>query len=145
MIPSFQYLGSYLSNNCNLEVEISTWIAKASQSYESFNRILLHQMKIKSTTKLNIFVSVVLSTLLFFLETEVLLEPQIHRLQSFVMGIHRSIIGVSLWDGKRDISIRKIAQLQTISTMPTQTRLWLLDHILHMDEGRLPKKVLGCV
>ena len=63
MVPSFQYLGSYLSNNCSMDVEISTRITKASQSHGSLNRILWHQRKIKSSTKLNIFVSVVLSTL----------------------------------------------------------------------------------
>ena len=63
VVPSFQYLGSYLSNNCSMDVEISTRITKASQSYGSLNHILWHQRKIKSSTKLNIFVSVVLSTL----------------------------------------------------------------------------------
>ena len=51
VVPSFQYLGSYLSNNCTLDVEISTRITKASQSYGSLNRILWQQRKIKSTTK----------------------------------------------------------------------------------------------
>ena len=82
VVPSFQYLGSYLCNNCTLYVEISTRISKASQSFGSLNRIIWHQRKIKSTTKLNIFVSVVLFTLLYGLETAVLLEPQIHRLLS---------------------------------------------------------------
>ena len=96
VVSSFQYLGSYLSNNCSMDVEISTRITKASQSYGSLNRNLWHQRKIKSSTKLNIFVSVVFSTLLYGLETAVLLEPQIHRLQSFVMRSLRSIIGVFL-------------------------------------------------
>ena len=144
VVPSFQYLGSYLSNNCTLDVEISTRITKASQSYGLLNRILWHQRKIKSTTKLHIFVSVVLSTLSYGLETAVLLEPQIQRLQSFVTRSLRSILGVSLWDGKRDTSIRKIANLQRISTMLTQRRLRLLGHILRMDEFRLPRKLLVC-
>ena len=116
VVPSFQYLESYVSNNCTLNVEISTRITKASQSYGLLNRILRHQRKIKSTTKLSIIVSVVLSTLLYGLETAVLLELQIDSLQSFV----RSILEVSLWDEKKDNSIRKIAHLQRISTMLTQ-------------------------
>ena len=76
VVPSFQHLGSYVSNNCTLNVEISTQITKASQSYELLNC---------STTKLSIFVSVVLSTLLYGLETAVLLVLQIHCLQSFVI------------------------------------------------------------
>ena len=144
VVPSFQYLRSYLSNNCSLDVEISTRITKASQSYGSLNHIVWHQRKIKSSTKLNIFVSVVLSILLYGLETAVLLEPKIHHLQSFVMRSLRFILGVSLWDGKRDTSIRKIAHLQRISIMLTQRRLRLLGHILRMDECRLPRKLLVC-
>ena len=131
VVPSLQYFGSYLSNNCTLEVEISTRITKASQSYGSLSRILWHQRKIKSTTKLSIFVSVVLSTLLYGLETAVLLEPQIHRLQSFVMRGLRSILGVSLWDGKRDTSITKIAHLQRISTLLTETSSVIGSHLAH--------------
>ena len=127
-----------------MNVEISSRITKASQSYGSVNRILWHQRKIKSSIKLNIFVSVVLSTLLYGLDTAVLLEPQIHRLQSFVMGSLRFILGVSLWDGKRDTSIREMANLQRIYTMLTQRRLRLLGHILRMDECRLPRKLLVC-
>ena len=48
VVPSFQYLGSYYSNNCSMDVEISTRITKAPQSYGSLNRILWHQRKIKS-------------------------------------------------------------------------------------------------
>ena len=51
---------------------------------------------------------------------------------------------MSLWDGKKDTSIRKIANLQRISTMLTQRRLRLLGHILRMDECRLPRKLLVC-
>ena len=40
VVPSFQYLGSYLSTDCTLDVEISTRISKASQSYGSLNCIL---------------------------------------------------------------------------------------------------------
>ena len=85
VVPSFQYLGSTVSNDCTVDAEVSSRITKASQSYGSLNRILWHQKKIKPFTKLSIFVSVVLSTLLYGLEAAVLPEPQVHRLRSFVM------------------------------------------------------------
>ena len=56
----------------------------------------------------------------------------------------RSILGVSLWDGQRDTSIRKSIHLQRISTMLTQRRLRLLGHIMRMNEDRLPRKPLVC-
>ena len=144
VVPSFQYLGSTVSSDCTSIVEVSSRITKASQSFGSLNRILWHQKKIKLSTKLHIFDSVVLSTLLYGLETAVLLEPQVHRLQSFVMRCLRSILGVSLWDGQRDTSIRKTARLHRISTMLTQRRLRLLGHIMQMSEDRQPRKLLVC-
>ena len=56
----------------------------------------------------------------------------------------RSILGVSLWDGQRDTSIRKSIRLQRISTMLTQRHLRLLGHITRMNEDRLPRKLLVC-
>ena len=113
-------------------------------SFGSLNRILWHQKKIKHSTKLSIFNSVVLSTLLYGLETAVLLEPQINRLQSFVMRCLRSMLGVSLWDGQRDTSIRKAAHIQRVSSMLTQRRFCLLGHIMRMPENRLPRQLLVC-
>ena len=144
VVPSFQYLGSIVTSDCTSDAEISSRITKASHSFGSLSRILWHQKKIKRDTKLCIFDSVVLSTLLYGLETAVLLEPQIHCLQSFVMRCLRSILGVSLWDGQRDTSIRKFIRLQRISTMLTQRRLRLLGHITRMNEDRLPRKLLVC-
>ena len=92
----------------------------------------------------SIFNSVVLSTLLYGLETAVFLEPQINRLQSFVMRCLRSILGVSLQDGQRDTSIRKTAHIQRVSSMLTQSRLRLLGHIMRMLEDRLPRQLLVC-
>ena len=144
VVPSFQYLGSTVSDDCTVDAEVSVRITKASKAYGSLSRILWHQRKIKLTTKLRIFASVVLSSLLYGLETTVVLEPQVQRLQSFVMRCLRAILGVSLWDRKRDTSIRKTAHLQRVSTMLIQRRLRLLGHITRMDKGRLPRKLLVC-
>ncbi len=42
VVPSFQYLGSILSNECTSDTEISSRITKASQSFGALNRILWH-------------------------------------------------------------------------------------------------------
>ena len=144
VVSSFEYLGSKVSSDCKLDAEVSTRITKASKAYGCLGRILWHQRKIKTSTKLSIFSSVVLSTLLYGLEAAVLLEPHVHRLQGFIMRCLRSILGVSLWDKKRNTTIRKTARLQRVSTMLTQRRLRLLGHILRMDEGHLPRKLLVC-
>ena len=96
------------------------------------------------TTKLSIFNSVVLSTLLYGLETAVFLEPQINCLQSFVIRCLCSILEVSLRDGQRDTSIKKTAHIQRVFSMLTDSRLRLLGHIMRMPEDRLPRQLLVC-
>ena len=54
VVTSFQYFGSIVSNECTSDIEISSRITKASQSFGSLNRILWHQKKIRRTTKLSI-------------------------------------------------------------------------------------------
>ena len=73
IVPSFQCLGSIVTSDCTSDAEILSRITKASQSFGSLSRILWHQKKIKQNAKLCIFDSVVLSTLLYGLETAVLL------------------------------------------------------------------------
>ena len=60
------------------------------------------------------------------------------------MHCPRSILGVFLWDGQRDTSIRKAAHIQRVSSMLTQSRHCLLGHIMRMPVDRLPRQLLIC-
>ena len=141
VVSNFQYLGSVVSSDCSPTAEVESRIAKASQAFRSLSRLLWYQKRIKTTTKLRIFNSVIVPTLqlLYGLESVVLLEPHIHRLQSFIMHCLRIILRVSIWDKKRNTSIRKMAQQQRVSSIVSQRRLRLLGHIVRMDDHRLPK------
>ena len=77
-VSSFQYLGSIVQDDCGSDLEVNSRICKASQAFGSLSRILWYQKKIRSQTKLRIFSSVILPTLLYGTECVVLLEPQIH-------------------------------------------------------------------
>ena len=59
-----------------------TWLLGSSQVFRSLSCVLWYQKKIKPVSKLRIFNLVVMPTLLYGLESAVLLEPQIHRLHS---------------------------------------------------------------
>ena len=142
VVSNFQYLGSVVSSDCSPTAEVESRIAKASQAFRSLSRLLWYQKRIKTTTKLRIFNSVIVPTLLYGLESVVLLEPHIHRLQSFIMRCLRIILRVSIWDKKRNTSIRKMAQQQRVSSIVSQRRLRLLGHIVRMDDHRLPKQLL---
>ena len=93
-VDDFQYLGSTVSNDCTSDSEI----IRAAQTFQSLSRLLWYQRKIRTSTKLRIFLSVIIPTLLYSLECAVVSQSQIGRLQSFVMRCLRIILRVSVWD-----------------------------------------------
>ena len=141
-VSHFQYLGSVVQDNCNSDIEVDTRICRASSAFQSLSRILWFQRRIHTRTKLRIFTSVILPTLLYGLECTVLLEPQVHRLESFQIRCLRIILGISIRDMKRNTTIRKLAKQQRISSILSQRRLRFLGHLSRMGDHRLPKQLL---
>ena len=85
VVSHFQYLGSFVQNDCGMDVEINSRICKASSAFQSLSRILWYQRKIKTNTKVRILNSMILPTLLYGLESTVLLESHVRRLESFMI------------------------------------------------------------
>ena len=144
LVTSFQYLGSTVSWDCSVGAEVSSRIVKASQAFGSLTRRLWLQQRIKIGTKLRVFSSVVMPTLLYGLECAVLLEPEVHRLQGFVMRCLRTILSISIRDNKCNTSIRKVAKQQPVSSLLSRRRLRFAGHLVRMDDSRLPCKLLAC-
>ena len=93
VVESFEYLGSTISADCSLDKEVSSRISKASRSFNSLCRILWYQKRIKTKTKMRLFKTVVLSTLLYGSETWAPIATHIKRLQGFIMRCVRVILG----------------------------------------------------
>jgi hypothetical protein len=66
------------------------------------------------------------------------------RLQGFVGGCLREILGVSRWDNMRNTQLRAQAGIERIDVMILQRRLRWLSHTERMKESRLPKYLLVC-
>ena len=54
----------------------------------------------------------------------------------------RIILGISVWDMKRNTTIRKLAHQQRLSSLLLARRLRFLGHISRMPDSRLPKQLL---
>ena len=132
VVSNFQYLGSIVQDNCDSSVEVDPRISKASRAFRQLSHILWYQRKIRTRTKLRMFNSAILPIFLYSLECTVLLEAQLHNLQSFVMQCLRIILGVSVWEMKHSTAIRKMAKQHRLSSILTQRRLRFLDHLSRM-------------
>ena len=84
IVEEFEYLGSIVTANCELDREVNARIRKASSNFRSLCRILWYQ-KIKMGTKLRMFKAAILPTLLYASETWAPLSKHLKQLQSFVM------------------------------------------------------------
>ena len=63
VVSHFQYLGSIVQDDCGMDTEINSRICKASSAFQSLSRILWHQRKIQTRTKVRVLNSVILPTL----------------------------------------------------------------------------------
>ena len=105
VVDHFEYLGSTITQDCSLDLEISLRISKASTQFQSLYKVLWSQRRLKAHTKLCLFKSVILPTLLYGIETWVPLSAHIARLQGFNRGCVRVILGLSRWDNIRNTEL----------------------------------------
>ena len=133
VVSNFQYLGRTAQNDCGMDTEISSQICKASPAFHSLSRIPWCQQNIQTSTKVCILRSVILPSLMYGLETTVLLEPHIHCLESFVINCLQIILGVSVRENKRHTTMHKMAKQPGISSILSQCRrLCFLVHLSRM-------------
>ena len=98
VVEEFEYLGSIVMSDCELDREINVQIRKASSSFRSLCRILWYQQKIKMSTKMRMFKAAILPILLYGSEMKLL--------QCFVMRCLRITLGVSSREKQRNTDIR---------------------------------------
>ena len=144
VVEEFEYLGSIISQDCTLDREISMRINKASRTFGSLYRVLWCRKRVKTATKMRLFKSVVLSTLLYGSETWVPSAANLKRLQAFIMGCLRVILGVTRWDKKRNTELRSMAGIERVEVMVMRRRLRWLGHVERMADSRIPKGLLVC-
>ena len=135
VVESFEYLGSTISQDCSLDREIDRRIGKASQVFRSLYGVVWSRKRLPLQIKLHFFKAVVLTTLLYGSESWVPLAAHLKRLQAFVMGCLRMILGVSRWDRLRNTNLRSMGGLERVEVMVMRRRLRWLGHVERMDDS----------
>ena len=144
VVDHFEYLGSTIAQDCSLDLEISLRISKASNTFRSLYKVLWSQRRLKAHTKLRLFKSVILPTLLYGSEAWAPLSAHTARLQGFITGCVRVILGLSRWDNTRNTELRARAGIARTEVLLMERRLRWLGHVERMDNSRLPKCLLVC-
>ena len=139
---TFTYLGSKISSNLSLDAELSSRIGKASSTMARLSKRVWENKKLTINTKVKVYHSCVLSTLLYGSEAWTLYSSQERKLNTFHMRCLRRLLGITWQDRIRNEDILERAGTRSMQCILKQKRLHWLGHICRMEDGRIPKDLL---
>ena len=142
VVQNFVYLGSNISSNVSLDTEINSRIGKAFATFARLSARVWENPKLKISTKVAVYSSCVLSTLLYSSETWATTKKQETKLNSFHFRCLRRILGISWMDKITNEEVLKRTCLTTLPTLLKRRRLRWLGHVSRMEDGRIPKDIL---
>lgn len=142
IVQKFIYHGSIVTANLSLDNKINGRISKAATAFgKQMKRAWLNKyLTIK--TKIHIYESCILTTLLYSCETWTTNKFQERRLNIFHLRCLRKILGIRWQDKQTNNRVLELAGLPSMQTVLSQRRLTWLGHVRRMDNSRLPKQLL---
>ena len=142
MVDKFSYLGSTLSRVVHINGDVNARIAKASAAFDRLRGGIWDRSGIRLDTKLKVYRSVVLPTLLYACETWTVYQRHAKRLNDFHTSCLRKLLKIKWQDLIPDTEVLKRAGMQSIHTLLKLAQLRWTGHVTRMPDERLPKKIL---
>ncbi|KAJ1135619.1 hypothetical protein NDU88_002057 [Pleurodeles waltl] len=138
----FTYLGNTLSISVNFDDEVDTHIAKGSSAFGRLRESVWERRGVKLSTKLKMYKTVVLPTLLYACETRTVYECHAKKLTCFHMDCLRRLLKIT-WQVKvSDTDVLSQAGLPSIYTLLRRAQVRWADHlVVRMPDTRLPKRL----
>ena len=140
-VESFSYLGSELGQTAKVEREVAVRLEKASKVYQIWRQKVFSNLS--QPTKVHVF-HTMMSVLLYGAETWSVTQHDIRKLKTFQMRCLWDIVGVTLWDMRRNADILEETRELPMEVQLRQRRLQWLGHVQRMSDHRLQKQVLRC-
>ena len=144
IVLSFIYLGSVMSCDCSDDLDVDRRIQKACNAFGMIKSSLFSRTKIKLSVKAKVYVSFILSILLYGCECWSLTEKLLNKLRAFHHRCVRSICRVTLLDRKCTSDLLDKLSLESIDTYICRQQLRWAGHVMRMSWNRLPRKMLSC-
>ena len=129
VIDKFTYLGSTLSRVVHNDDEVNARIAKASAAFGRIRGSIWDRSGIRLDTKLKVFRSVVLPTLLYACETWTVYQWHAKRLNHFQTSCLRKLLKIKWQDRIPDTEALKRAGMQSIHTLLKLAQLRWTGHV----------------
>ena len=132
-------LGSTLSRVVHIDDEVNARIAKASAAFGWLCRSILDRSGIGLDTKLKVYRSVVLPTLLYACETWTVYQSHAKRLNHFLSSCFRKLLKIKWQDRIPDSPERQGCSVHTLLIL---AQLRWTGHVIRMPDQCLPNKIL---
>ena len=147
-VESFKYLGSTVTNDNNINKEISERIGAGNRCAFALNKILKSR-NISRRTKIRIYNLIIRPTVLYGCENWTLTKERIRKLEVFENGILRKIMGPiynaenNQWERRHNEDLRRITEQPLIQDVIRSRRLRWAGHCARMPQDRLAKDVMN--
>ena len=147
IVPNFTYLGSIITQDGQLESELSSRIAKAARAFGCLRESIFTSRKLSTDANKCVYKAVVISTLLYGAEIWNVKAVHLKRLNAFHNRCVRCIMGVTCYQQWTErITSRQLSNEfgmeGTISDILCSNRLRWLGHVARMEDNRMPKQLL---
>ena len=117
VVNKFNYLGSTLSRVVYIDDEVNARIAKASAAFGRLRGSIWDRSGIKLDTKLKVYRTVVLLTLLYACETWTVYQRHAKKLNHFHTSCLRKLLKIKWQDRIPDTEVLKMAGMQSVHTL----------------------------
>lgn len=136
-IQHFTFLGADISFYG--EIDINKKIERFNQMNGTIRRTL--SSKVRRDTLIKFYKVMSIPTCLYGSEVWTMTNKDISRLQAAEMRFLRAVAGYSLLDRQRNTQIRNELNVESLIEKVTNYRLSWQDHMLRMNNDRIPKQV----
>ena len=142
-VSEFTYLGSTISSSLSIDTEINRRNGMASATLERLSERVWNNPKLSENTKIAVYNTYLIITLLYGGESWTPYSTQENRLNAFHMFCPRRILGISWRDKITSTEVLSRAKTASLVTTFRKCRLHWLGHARLLEEGRqLPEDIL---
>ncbi|XP_068675589.1 uncharacterized protein [Montipora foliosa] len=140
-VNNFKYLGSTVSSNASLDMEIQSRISAAATAYNKLSKRIFCNNDILSNTKIKVYNAIIIPTLLYGCETWVTYRKHIKQLETYHQRCLRRILHIKWQDRVTNTAVFERTSSQSLESVDLLHRLRWAGHICRMPDCRLPKQI----
>lgn len=113
-VSRFKYLGTTVTNNNKLDAELEIRISNASRAFGRLKDRVWYSKDLTTKTKSAVYRAIVLSALLYGVESWVVYKVAAHKLSAFMMRHLRQILNIKWWQFISNENILKTTSLPSM-------------------------------